>query len=249
MSDAESVDSDTKKRKGENYEIFRKSKKTERSPAREDKRRSETDIMEICKQMLEEIKQVRKDQKEMRKELEDSNNETRTLRDAITAINQKWEQKYEEMENKFQKLEKRMENLEKEKRKNNIVVTGMNIDVKDEVVEKKMEEWLNTELGVETKVKEVKRITQNKILVSMENFDKKLGILRSKTKLKGKKIYIDSDLTSQERDIQRKLRQTANKLREEGKSVKIGHMKLIGDGKEMLWNEKEKAITAKITKN
>lgn len=199
--------------------------------------------------MLEEIKQIRKEQNELRKELEESNSEARALREAIKEMNQKWEQKYVEMENKYNKLERRIENMEKEKRKNNIVVTGIEIVEKDGEMEKQMEEWMNTELGVESKVKEVKRITQNRTLVSIENFNGTLRVLRSKNKLRGKKIYIDSDLTPQERDIQKKLRQTARKLREEGKNVKIGHMKLIVDGKEMLWNESGKTIAAKSTKN
>lgn len=249
MSDSEGTGSDVKKRRGENYEVFQRSKKMYRSPVKQDKEGNVQDVAVICRQMLEEIKQVRKDQSEMRKEMESGNNEMRALREEIKATNERWEKKYKEMENKFKNLEKRVENLENEKRKNNIIVTGLDMEGKNEEWKKQMEEWINTELGVENKVKEVIEIVPKKYLVKMQNFEEKLGILKNKNKLKGKRIYIDSDLTPREREVQKKLRREMRKLKEEGKVVKIGHMKLIVGGKEMLWNEEEGTIKEKSSKN
>lgn len=245
MSDSEGTSSNTKKRKAENYEIFQRSKKVIRTPTKA----NEPDVTDICKQMLEEIKKIRKDQDEMKEKIEINNQEIKALGDEIKKTNEKWEKKYEDLESRFTTLERKVENMEKEKRKNNVVITGIEIDAKDEESKQLVEKWMEKELGVYRKIKEVIKITQDKMLVKMENFEDKMELLINKRKLKGKQIYIDNDLSPQERNIQRKLRLEAVKLREEGKSVKIRHMHIMVDGKRMTYNERDKNLKVDNTKN
>lgn len=68
--------------------------------------------------------------------------------------------------------------------------------------------------------------------------------MKEKSKLKGRDIYIDHDLTKEERDIQRKLRERAKREREESKKVKIGYKKIIIEGKTYIWNEEAEDIEA-----
>lgn len=252
MSDSENSMSDSKKRKGD-QEYFHKSKKTQRTPTKAKMEvtyaDNEANTTEICKQLLIEVRNLRKEQSELKQSLEMNNEEIKALRDDIKILNTKWEKKYEEMENKFRKLEVKVENLEKEKRKNNIVITGMEMKENGKEVEKQVQEWINKELGVNSRIKETRKITQNKVLITMANFEEKMEVMRNKNKLKGKRVYIDSDLTPQEINIQRKLRLEAKKMREEGKIVKMGHLTLIIDGKRLTWSEDDNKLVEKGPKN
>ena len=62
-------------------------------------------------------------------------------------------------------------------------------------------------------------------------------ILQNKNKLKGKEIYIENDLTKQEREIQAAIRQKAKEERNKGNEVKIGYLKLRINGKWEHWND------------
>lgn len=70
--------------------------------------------MGICKQMLE-----------TKEKNEVNNKEVTVLREEIKLTNKKWEEKYNRMEAKVKTLEKKLENVEKEKRRNNFVITGL----------------------------------------------------------------------------------------------------------------------------
>ncbi|KAK9704490.1 hypothetical protein QE152_g27855 [Popillia japonica] len=62
-------------------------------------------------------------------------------------------------------------------------------------------------------------------------------ILKNKSKLRGSKYYIDSDLTDQELKIQKTLRVIAKNEKEKGKRIKVGFQKIIMDGKTMIWDK------------
>ena len=63
-------------------------------------------------------------------------------------------------------------------------------------------------LETEDKVKWVKEVGINKkvILVSSKDQEDKQEVMRKKGQLKGTKIYINHDLSREDRDIQRKLK-------------------------------------------
>lgn len=160
MSDSESSLSEAKKRKGEEG-YFQRSKRTQRTPtkAKMEDKENETSTTEIFRQMLTELKGVRREQSEIKESLERNNNELRALREDIKIMNEKWENKFREMENRFQNIEVRVENIEKEKRKNNIVITGIEIKEYSRETQKHMQEWMNRELGIDSKIKETRKIT------------------------------------------------------------------------------------------
>jgi hypothetical protein len=64
---------------------------------------------------------------------------------------------------------------------------------------------------------------------------------------KGKRVYIEDDLTKKERDIQKELRALAKEERQKGLRVKVGYKKIWIEGKGFRWDEeKEKLHTAII---
>ncbi|KAH0808537.1 hypothetical protein GEV33_014254 [Tenebrio molitor] len=79
-----------------------------------------------------------------------------------------------------------------------------------------VEEWLEREIGVKVNVKEAFKISKDKMLLAkIEIWEEKKNIKLNKSKLKKKKdkrMYecMDDDLTKEERETQKKLRELAN---------------------------------------
>jgi PIN domain nuclease of toxin-antitoxin system len=87
-----------------------------------------------------------------------------------------------------------------------------------------VEEWLEREIGVKVNVKEAFKINKDKmILAKIESWEHNIMLSKSKLKeKKGERIYIDDDLTKEERDTQKKLRELAREERDRGKRVVTG---------------------------
>ncbi|KAF5300809.1 hypothetical protein FQR65_LT09112 [Abscondita terminalis] len=138
MSESESTESDTKKRRTEDelFKIFRKSKKVGRSPEKEEVKeeykkskkkecgkKDEDEIKNLCMEMLKEIKAIKINQ-------EKTNEEMKEIRLEIKQMNEKWENKCKKLEERVDSLEKKTEILEKEKRRTNLVIKGLDVCVK-----------------------------------------------------------------------------------------------------------------------
>ena len=63
-----------------------------------------------------------------------------------------------------------------------------------------------------------------------KTFEHKIKVLQNKSRLREERVYIESDLTEQERSIQFELRKLARDYRNDGKQVKVGYKKLIVEG-------------------
>lgn len=241
MSDSDGSYSDSKRKRNENHGSFKKSEKVIRTPPNQEKGEKQ-EIMGLCKEMLEEIKKVRMEQTEMKEKLEDNNKEMRQLREQIAQLDEMWEHKYKKLEGKLKQMENRIETVENEARKNNLIVTGLEIPGENREQKEYIQNWIKKEIGVEERVKELAKITEKRFIIKMENFEGKLNILKNKNKIKNRNVYIDSDMAPHERMIQRNLRIKAKKMREDGNTVKVAHLKLIVDGRVMTWNEDENRL-------
>ena len=62
--------------------------------------------------------------------------------------------------------------------------------------------------------------------------------MRKRGQLKGTKIYINHDLSREDRDIQRKLREIAKQEREQGAEVKLGFRKIRINGNWRKWEQR-----------
>jgi hypothetical protein len=78
-----------------------------------------------------------------------------------------------------------------------------------------VEEWLEREMGVKVDVnKAFKRNKDKMMLTKIESWEQKKNIMLNKTKLKerkGERMYVDDDLTNEERKTQKKLREVARR--------------------------------------
>jgi hypothetical protein len=106
-----------------------------------------------------------------------------------------------------------------------------------------MKEWLEREIGVKVNVKEAFKINKDKMmLVKIESWNQKKNIILNKNKLKerkGERMYIDDDLTNEEKKTQKKLREVTREVRNRGKRVKIGYRKIQINGERFVWTERE----------
>jgi hypothetical protein len=95
----------------------------------------------------------------------------------------------------------------------------------------------------ECKKKTLKTHKDKMMLAKIENWEQK-NIMLNKSKLKERKdermySYIDDDLTNEEREIQKKIREVAREERERGKMVKIGYRKIQINGEWLRWDKRD----------
>ncbi|KAH0820296.1 hypothetical protein GEV33_002495 [Tenebrio molitor] len=218
-SDSESErDEDHKRKREEGRESeerinpFRKSKKVERSPV---KKAMDEEMKKMLEKIMEDVGEIKEENRKMSRELEQ-------LKSMMREKEEKWEREKMELKEKMTKLEEKMEEQEKRMRKKNIVVTGL--DEEECENEKKLEKWMKAELEVEVRVKEMYKINGGKMIVAeLESWGEKRKVMENKRKLrkkKGKRVYIEDDMTKKERDTQKKLRTLAKEEREKGLRVK-----------------------------
>lgn len=231
--------------------IFKKSKKIIRSPEqriaekernkkqqqpcvssenRENRENSESmeELKELMKQIIRDMAQNTSDLKE----------EIREIKQEMKNKEERWELEKHQLMERVEILENKLEIGEKLKRKNNIVLKGVRITEGAERQE--VENFLATKLQIPTRIEKARVLNNDKrfpiVVAEVGTYDEKQKIMRGKNKLKGTTIYIDNDLTREERYIQKELRNIAKEERGKGKSVKIKYQKLLIKGKVYKWN-------------
>lgn len=75
-------------------------------------------------------------------------------------------------------------------------------------------------------------------VVQIGEWEKKREIMAKKRNLK-KLIYIEDDLTREEREVQRKLRVRAGEKTEKRKKARVGYRKIQIEDKWYRWNERK----------
>lgn len=142
-------------------------------------------------------------------------------------------------------LKRIIEDKEKKERKNNIVIRGLRKGKED--VKEVGTEFLE-EFGAGGKIKYMKmegKEGREVVIVGIEDWQAKEKIMKEKSKLRGRNIFVDHDMTKEEREVQRKMRERARRKKEEGKKVKIGYRKITVEGKVYIWNEEEEELREK----
>jgi len=61
-------------------------------------------------------------------------------------------------------------------------------------------------------------------------------------KLRSRKIYIDNDLSQEEREAQRKLREIARDERADGRKARVGYRRIEIEGQIYIWSVEENRI-------
>lgn len=124
------------------------------------------------------------------------------------------------METRITKLEIRIENQEREKRKNKIIIKGISFE-ESQLEEKVEQQILKDKLKSSVKVKKAFSIKgkDNKqiIIIELNSWEEKQEVMKRKSLLKDTNIYIENDLTKEERKVQAELRKIMRQEKEKGK--------------------------------
>lgn len=238
-------------------DVFKKSKKISRSPAKTEEsstKKTETPeemeefkklFMEMMKEFKEEMKTsnnvIKEELKEIRQEIKKNSitiAEIEALQRNIQEKEMKWMEDKEELERKVQSLGRRLEEQERKRRSNNIIIKGLQID--EGKPKEIVKNFLRTELDINCPIRStvvIKKFQSGSIIkVELEDITDKELVMKNKSKLKGKKVYIDSDYTPEERKMHMVIRKRANEERIKGNNIKIYYNKLIVNGKYFIWN-------------
>lgn len=241
MSSDELTD-EGKRRRESNYatdiQSFKKSKKLMRTPTKKEERDKDDKIMEILQQLAVDVKDIKREQKIYTEELKKLREENEKLRNENITIRMENEQTKKEMK----ELGDRIEWLEKEKKKDNVVVSGIKMISQDpEVIKKDMQKVLSEALNLDVGIKNAQKLGEKTCLLQLENAKEKDKLMRNKRKLKDYKeeFFINHDLTRNEKKIQEEITKTVKKARDEGKEVIRGFRKLTIAGNVWKWNKEE----------
>lgn len=288
-SDGSTTDESSKKRVAQ-YDIFRRSKKINRSPTttranlsegdekdysssdskksyrresnNKEKSRMEdkidhltnmmasfvTDIKASINEIKYEMSDLKKEVAEVKKETEKNDKEIRSMKDANREISEKLEEEVGRLKVKSTELESKLEKMEREKIRNNVVLSGIVINEGDpQKLKAAIENLIKEKMGLDIEIGKAYKVGEKRCVFELNKWEDKLEILKSKNKLMGSEIYMDSDLTPSERVIMREIRERARKERERGNRVKVGHLKLIMTGKVVVWDEQNGKLIEKKT--
>lgn len=80
------------------------------------------------------------------------------------------------------------------------------------------------------------RFSGNIIIAKLGNEEKKREVMRGKNKLAGGNVFIEHDLTWEERKVQEKIRSWAKEQKQKGENVKIEIDKIRINGIWKYWN-------------
>lgn len=165
-----------------NFEIFKRSKKIQRTPVKKAKsRKDEEGTMEEMKEMM---RAMMAEMQGLRKGQENFCQEVKILREQ----NQTMMEEMKVLRNRVAVLEAKEMEAEKgirREKKNNILITGLHILEKDEPqMKKKIEEFIEQKMEVSTEIKAVYRVREQMFVAKLESFEKKMEIMSRKKNLK-----------------------------------------------------------------
>ena len=191
---------------------------------------------------MDELKDFRKENKDELKELREQNEKLKQQNEAMNLELTRMRKRLEDLD----VVEQKIELLEKDKKKNNIVISGLKIEsTTNQNLKQKLNEFLRDHLQVTDKINNAQKINEHMYVAELNCFDTKMKILKNKGKidyLKENKIFINTDLTKKEIKIQSKIREIAKEERNKGNRIKIGYKKLTINGKEWKWDKNENNV-------
>lgn len=135
-----------------------------------------------------------------------------------------------------------MREKEKEERKNNIVIKG--IKKEGWITKEWAEKFIKEKIDVEVKVNKCRK-SNNVLIITLEEEIKKREVMRAKNRLKGERIFIENDLTWEERKIQEKIYRWAKEERSNGREIKVGYARVNIEGSWIKWGDIERKLERK----
>lgn len=240
----------------EEAEVFKRKKVIQRTPPTDktDTNQQENEppaSMENLEKMMmgmsAQLREIKEDTTSTKKEIKDIKEqmksyweELRTLKEDFLKKEVEWETERNEMRKEIGQMKRKLENQERNHKKNNIVVKGAKFESENQKQE--ITDFLQRELGVRADVEEVFKVGKQEpkvTVIKLKNFEQKTEILKQKYKLGSKRIYLDSDLTTEEQRVQAEIRKVARDEKNNGKNTRVGYRKIEINGVKYEWSEED----------
>lgn len=196
------------------------------------------EMLQMMKVLTEEIKLIRLGQKEYMKEIIELKKENKDLREKLLELENKITKMEKSTEELCFKAQEKLQQQKRALRKNNIIIKGLEIN--EQTVVKEAETLIGN-LQDNIKIKEIGLINKQKniVLVKLSTWEDKKKIMTNKNKLSKsgvKNVYIEDDMTKEERSIQYELRKVAKEMKSKKKIVKMGYQKIFINGEKYEWD-------------
>ena len=249
-------------------EFARRSKKTNRTPVKSKNMAQEgskkdmdeikamisqtniavNQIMQTNSDILNELREIKTEQIKHKKELENMKLEYKQLTERLDHIeNIKIKEENQQVKQVVADLQRRFERIEKNEKKNNIIIKGQNFDGQD--LKQEVEEFMAKKLEVKVSIKEARKVEIKKddyithhTIVKLHTWENKQNIMKNKNKLINSDIYVDNDLTKNEVEIQKTIRDIAKVEKEKGNQVKVSYQKMKINDRWMYWNADQRKL-------
>ncbi|KAK9719684.1 hypothetical protein QE152_g22488 [Popillia japonica] len=176
---------------------FQTSKVVSRTPSKTTPVFERSENMDEIKSMLLDMKQeIKGELAETRKEIrEEIKKISRDVNEIRSGLQQKVNGETRRNGGKTRKKERA-------KIRNNLVISGIDINPNNtELLKQSVMAMLDKELGLKIKIDKAHQIGPKKCVIHVNEWPEKIAILTEKRRLKGKAIYIESELTREESAI------------------------------------------------
>lgn len=243
-------------------DVFGKKEKLLRTPSKKREAKNSNDalisvIKSFQKEMrdkfdkiADELADIKRDNENFKETLLQENRELKIRADNMQKEIEDLKDEKINLSIRVTQLEKALERDDRQKRKENIIIKGSSFE--EENLKENIKQYIKEKLDLEIEVREAHLIGKgpNKtILAKLKDFNQKLNVLKNKRKLKNEKIYIQSDLTIREREVQNILKDMAKEERDQGNNVKIGYNHLIINNITYDWDEATQKLIKRQQKN
>jgi len=209
---------------------------------------------------MEKVKKMERELEEWRRREEQLRMEGERMKERMRELEKKMEEREKgekgevrkggEMENKWEGrlkvIEKRMEGQEREdRRRRNIIIKG---------VAREKGDWrwgvekILKEIGADVRISEMRRIGTGRedrgemVWVRLEREEDKRQVWNKKRSLKGRKVWIEEDLSWKEREVRRRLGVIAAGERRKGKNAWVEEDRIKLEGVWWRWEEEKEAL-------
>lgn len=216
------------------------------SPPLKQQKNEEMEALTMSMKKL--IADLNEDREERKKEMQE-------IKDLLAEKQQAWDVAWKEEKKARERIEERLDRLENAERRRNIILSNYTTnESSSRKLAGEMEEFFKEKTKEIVKIDSVSRFkTYNgdRFIVRLRDLEDKFSLMKKKKDMvverdgKTIPIYINDDLSREDRIIQKKARDECKLLRENGIVAKMGHRRIYVDGKERRWNAEENEFLEK----
>lgn len=220
------------------WKAFANSKKVIRSPTK-----TETNMEELMKSLLEKISELQTDIKEVKSSNQEIKADLRKREEEWIKDKEEMKQQIDCLTVQVNEMKEKHNRIERQERRLNVIVTGELGSGSN--VQSKFEDFCKNKLDVNLKAVTAREIAKNVkgepiALIKLNCLNEKIKLMKEKRKLKtqGIKVFIEDDLSKEDRTVQKSIRTWAQDERKKGRKIQIGFMKVkVDNGDWKNWNE------------